>query len=56
MPAGAGVQVASDLLQLALAALAALSAAAASRRGRGTARLFWTMVAVSTTAWAHTST
>jgi PAS domain S-box-containing protein len=51
MPAGAGVQRASDLLQLALAALAALSAAAAARRGRGTARLFWTMVAASTTAW-----
>ncbi len=52
MPAGAGVQRASDVLQLVLAGLAALSAAAAATRGHGKARLFWVMVATSTSAWA----
>jgi PAS domain S-box-containing protein len=52
MPAGAGVQRASDWAQLVLATLAALSAAVAAHRGAGKARLFWTMVALSAATWA----
>ena len=51
MPAGEGVQRASDLFQLVLAALTAASAAVAAHRGGGKARLFWTMVAFSAAAW-----
>ncbi len=52
MPAGDGVQRLSDVLQLVLAALASLAGFDAARRGRGKARLFWGMVAISTATWA----
>jgi PAS domain S-box-containing protein len=52
MPAGAGVQRASDWLQLVVAILAELSAVVAAHRGTGKARLFWAMVALSAATWA----
>ena len=52
LPQGPGVQRASDLLQVALAAAATAAGAVAAVRGHGKARLFWSMVAVSTAVWS----